>query len=594
MIAQKTKSIPVVPIAFALFGILAIILFVLSQNGKFGNFDIRNRASSPSGTVTITLSPGNPGSTDTSPIIYYVGDIITLDAMLNTVNTQISGVGFRLFYPYTGSVPQLQPIKDDGSAANTITSNASALSSNFTNSLNTISRAAGKVTIDYLATLGPNQSFTNNQGQSLAAIRLKAIAAKTLIKIEAEPSGSQVTNFTGGLDNLLTISPLYVSIVADTEKPTVTVNGMGQLASSSTTTDRSVQFNFTASDLPVRAANTSVPLKYAYKYDSSAFSAYVDMPSGSTPVELPIKVLTNGSHTVTINVKDPHGNIGAGTKTITVDAQPTLTSAATPAGATEGMAGTQVNLVGTNFTGAIVKFGTVTCAASDYLTTPARTNTTMSVKVPVGANGSITVVNATTTPDLISNAMPFTARTGITITVPLGGITTAQATHPDSTASVTIKCGTTYNQTISDQPLVWSSTTPKGYKFFGLLPANPEFSGTKSCSIWVKERSRLAKKFNSLSVVATKNNTYDKSAAANTLKAGDVALADNVIQLQDFGVLMTNFAGSAADPITGLYKIPVTDANAKYDLDGNNFIEAHDVVVLLTNLSSLQLAGDAQ
>ena len=63
---------------------------------------------------------------------------------------------------------------------------------------------------------------------------------------------------------------------------------------------------------------------------------------------------------------------------------------------------------------------------------------------------------------------------------------------------------------------------------------------------------------------------------------------NNALELQDYGLLMANFSQSS-----GL-SVPVTTANAKYDLNGDNLLSIDDIALLLTNLTSLQKVGDPE
>lgn len=544
---------------------MALIVYVV-VSGR--NFDIRKRASTPTGTSELIVQPTTNS--------YYVGDIFTLDVMLNTAGRAISSAGFRLFYPFTTDTPEIE-VRDQGDPAGVqIRSFSTQLDQNFTTNINQVIKEPatnGNVYIDFSALIQTAAGYSNSSGQRFASISFKAHRAGTFT-IQHDPVKSQITDKETGLDVLKTISAVGVTIGTETQKPEITFQGGP--AEGAVSTSSAVQFSFSATDKPVRPANVIVPLVYNYKYDAETATAYQPL-SGNVTV-LPVKVLGHGQHTLTINVKDPENNVGTITRTFTVNATPHIDSIVPE----EGTAGVQVTLTGYNFAGQTkVKFGNVFVADADYVS---RSATQLVVKVPANAGNAVRVVN--TQYNLTSNAVTFTPRTRLTLFIPLQGITQDRGAK---TATVVVKCGT-FTETFANKTLTWadaSGNRPASYRFTELFPAATVVPTATNCTVSIKETSRLRKRFGNVSIAPTLNNVVNRADAANRLLVADFD-NNNALELQDFGLLMANFTAT-----TGL-SVPVTDANRKFDLNGDNSLTIDDIALLLTNLTSLQKVGDPE
>lgn len=559
-------------------GIVLLILFIAlgviaytTIRGR--NFDIRKRASTPTGTSEIIIQP--------TANSYFIGDIFTLDMMLNTAGRAISSVGFRLFYPFSTATPEIDVVDAEDAAGVQIKSFASQLDSNFSTNINQVIKEPatnGTVSIDLSAVISTAEGYTNSLGQRFAAITFRAHRAGTFT-LQHDPVKSQITDKGTGLDILKTISPVNITVGTETQKPEITFqNGPSE---ETVSTSSAVQFSFSASDRPVRPANVRVPLQYNFKYDSDAVSAYA--PINTNVIVLQPKTLTHGQHTLTVNVKDPQGNVGTATRTFTVNATPHINGI----NPTEGTAATQVTITGYNLDGQTrVKFGDVFVADTDIVS---RSTTQIVAKVPVNAGESVRVVNGT----LTSNAVAFNVRTRLTVFVPLQGIIQDRGPR---TVTVVVGCpppvaqGHAFNQTFANKQATWTDATtgrPAAYRFSELFPDDITVPNQANCTISIKEPSRLRRRFAGVSIAPTVNNVVNKADQANRLLVADFD-NNNALELQDFGLLMANFTQS-----TGL-SVAVTDSNRKFDLNGDNSITIDDIALLLTNLTSLQRPGDAE
>ncbi len=549
---------------------LGAIVYVTTQ-GR--NFDIRKRASTPTGTSELLIQPTTNA--------YYVGDIFTLDVMLNTAGRAISSAGFRLFYPFTTATPELDVVDAEQAAGVQIKSYSTQLNADFATNINQVIKEPatnGTVFIDLSAVISTANGYSNTSGQRFASMTFRANRVGTFT-LQHDPVKSQITDKTTGLDVLKTISAVTITVGAETQKPEITFQSGP--AEGATSTSSAVGFSFSASDKPVRPANVRVPLLYNFKYDSEAVSAFA--PVNADIVVLQPKTLAHGQHTITINVKDPQGNVGTVTRTFTVNATPHIDTIAP----TEGTAGTQVTLTGYNLGGqSRVKFGDVFAANADIVS---RSATQIVVKAPTNAGESVRVVTGT----LTSNAVAFNVRTRLTVFVPLQGITQDRGAK---TATIVVACpppvaqGRAFSETFTNKQLTWADATtgrPASYRFSDVFPDNITIPSQNNCTVSVKETSRLRRKFTGVTLAPTVNNVVNKADAANRLLVADFD-GNNALELQDFGLLMANFTQS-----TGL-SVAVTDGNRKFDLNGDNSLTIDDIAILLTNLTALSRTGDPE
>lgn len=549
-----------------LFVVMGGLVLITTQKGG-GKFDIRNRASTPTGTAELIITPTTHQ--------YYIGDYFRLDMMLNTGGKAISGVGFRLSYPFTTAVPEIEVRDNDSATANTqIQSFATTLNADLVPNVNIVTLSPltnGITTIDYSALTSAPTGYSNTSGQKLAQINFLARRAGTFT-IQHDPQRSQISDKANGLDVLKTISPAVIKVNAETQAPQITITH--GLAENASTISATINYEYTATDLPARQTNVFTPLTTTHKFDAETAPAYVALANNKAVIS---KVLGHGAHTLTIYVKDPEGNIGTVVRHFTVNATPHIDSI-TP---TEGPAGSQITINGYNFTGTIVKFGTVpVVAATGYIS---RSATQMVVAVPVNAASPVTVTNTTSNPNLVSNAVAFIPRTQLTFLLPLQGIPTDKGAKVAT--KVVVKCGT-FTHTFVDRPLVWG-TGNLVYRFSEFFPTTTVVPTSATCTISVKETSRLRKKFTGITLAPTINNIIIKKTDADMMLVGDFD-NNNILEMQDFGLLMANFTATSG------ISTPATDATRKFDLNSDGTISIEDVALLLTNFTALQKTGDPE
>ncbi len=561
---KKIKSsLLLFPVLLVILGILVVVTSSTKQSG--GKFDMRNRASTPTGTAEIILSPTTHQ--------YYVGDYFRLDMMLNTGGKAISGAGFRLSYPFTTDVPGIDVLDNNTTATGKqIQSFSATLDPDLITNVNVVTQyptTNGAVDIDFSAVTSTAEGYSNTSGQKFAQINFLANRVGTYL-IQHDTQRSQITDKVTGLDVLKTIDPVTITVATETETPLIAL--ASTIDENGTTTDADVSFSFSASDRPIRQANVFTPLTWTYTFDAQVAGAYIPFAGGSAVIS---KTLNHGAHTLTISVKDPEGNIATSLRHFSVDATPHIT-AITPS---EGTAGAQILLTGSNLLGTIVKFGTVAVATADYVS---RSNTQMIVKVPEGAGNDVKVVNATNT-SLVSNSISFTPRTRLGILVQLQGISADKGAKVATKTVVT--CGT-FTETFTDKSLVWNSAS-SAYYFNELFPATSVVPNSSTCTISIKETSRLRKKFSGITLAPGITNIITKNTATDMLKVGDFD-TNNILELQDYGLLMANFS------MTSGLTIPATTGNNKYDLNGDAQISINDIALLLTNLTALQKIGDPE
>jgi PGF-pre-PGF domain-containing protein len=140
--------------------------------------------------ATLTLSPA------TSSV--YVGDIFTVDIMLNTQGQQIDGVDIR----YLNFDPALLQVEDSNTGTTGVQIASGTLMS--VTSINTVDNAAGRVSFSQIVSGGTNY---NGQG-ILARITFRAIAAGTAPVTFSFTSGSttDANVAAGGVDVLSVVN----------------------------------------------------------------------------------------------------------------------------------------------------------------------------------------------------------------------------------------------------------------------------------------------------------------------------------------------------------------------------------------------------
>jgi uncharacterized protein (DUF697 family) len=559
--SAKKKAF-IVMILFALF--LGVGLFVVTQKGG-GLFDLRNRASSPSGIATLTLQPIG--------VTRYIGDTFPVDLYFSTGGKNISSVALRLIYKDTGAVSVVD--QNTTQAGTQITDLASTLDPSFATTVNqSQAQPSGDVYIDYATTTNLQNGYTNTSGQKLATIVFKALKAGT-VSIQHDPQRSIVTekittsSGSGTLDVLQTVPQYDMTIVKDTAAPVASINGdFGTVPV--TATSSSVTFSWTGVDKPDRAPGTIIPLTYSYQFDSQDWSAF----SAAVTVT---KTLANGAHTFRVRAKDPTGNISTPTspdsvRTFTLNLAPVLNTCSPDAGQT----GTLVTLTGYDFGAtrgsSIVKFGTKTAASGDYVSW---SDTKIVVKVPSGANGVITVV----VNNLVSNGIGFSLGTMLNVVFNLEGITKDSGTKQVTVSLKRTETGTV--QTFTNSNATWDATNKAYSATMGPLTA--PFTTASTYIIAVKETARLQKVFKNITLTNNANNVVKETAVANTLPIGDFN-NDNKLTADDVGLMLSQYTSIS---------VPATGAVAPYDLNGDGVLDTGDIGLLLSKYTKLETDGDA-
>ncbi|MEK7165376.1 MAG: hypothetical protein AAB874_01030, partial [Patescibacteria group bacterium] len=286
----------------AIFGLVAVaLLFVgvivsVKETSKPGTpFDIRERASTPGGSATISLV--------TDSQTHYTGDVFPVKVMLNTNGAPISAAQFRFQYPvvFTVGVADLEVVDQNTAISGIqIESKAEMLGSGMGHNINTVSQATvGGITyfyIDFSAITTAITGFTNNNPRELAVITFKVNAVGTK-DVTHDPTRSKVLIKADIADqDILQTIPTYTySLVADTQAPTVTITqGLDQAA---TSTISAQMFTWTGVDNPPRPADTIIPLTYFYRFDADAFTTTTNTTAQKT--------LVHGTHIFEVKARDP-------------------------------------------------------------------------------------------------------------------------------------------------------------------------------------------------------------------------------------------------------------------------------------------------
>ena len=177
--------------------------------------DIREEASTPTGTATVSISPESGN--------YNIGDSINTTVTFNPKNVVINGVAVRLTYPFSGSTPEV--------TVSSIEVNSTLLSSGDWTCPTQDSTLSGETVIIDIACANTSASgFTSNEDTLLANVKLDVVRTPQAspFVIRFDNARSVITRKSDNQDVLLvpTSSGSYtVAGSGPTAKPTLAVTG---------------------------------------------------------------------------------------------------------------------------------------------------------------------------------------------------------------------------------------------------------------------------------------------------------------------------------------------------------------------------------
>ncbi|MBN1168900.1 hypothetical protein JXA63_03330 [Candidatus Woesebacteria bacterium] len=178
-------------IIISIFLILVLVggfvagLFLIRQRQ-----DIREEAAVPGGDAEVSILPKS-GTFDP-------GDSFPVSIYLNTANIAINGVSVRLFYPFSGSTPEIR--------ASNIQINPTLTSSgDWQCTTRDVSEGDNIVNIDIGCSIIAAEGFKTNSDTLLATLDLSIERAPQAnpVEIKFDASKSKVTQLTNGEDILL-------------------------------------------------------------------------------------------------------------------------------------------------------------------------------------------------------------------------------------------------------------------------------------------------------------------------------------------------------------------------------------------------------
>lgn len=534
---------------------LGIAVFFASQADR-PSFDIRPRASTPTGVARLILEVGSP---------IYLGDNVPVKVMLDTAGENISAVGFRLSYNLTSTPPEMEVIdRITAEAGVQIETQGTQLAGDLNATVNSVDISNPlKRVIDFSAVSVSPTGFRSTGAQHLATIWLKANKIST-VTINHDAIRSKITKKANGEDILLTMPALLLSTVDDTQAPSITID-TGH-ADQFVATSAGTTFTWTASDLPARTGGIISPLTYSYSFDNAAWTDTVNNATSIT------KNLTHGLHTFQVRAKDVKGNFSApvvpGSKrSFTVNLRPKILTV----NPDNGITGQEITITGYNFgTTGTVAFGTVNAA----IVPGTWTSTQIKVKVPANAGSTIKVTSAS----LVSDPVAFSYGTFITLFYKYRGVTSDRG--PIAMKAV-VKSGT-YNQTYENVNATYD-TTKAAYKLV-IGPMNASAPTAANYSVSIYGGSRLRKRFAPLTITKGGLNAITKIAVADELMPADVN-GDNQLDIDDISLLLTKYT----QPTN-----PVNSTNAIYDINYDGVIDIQDITLILSNYKQLEKAGDIE
>lgn len=573
---------------------LGVMVYFVSQNKSGSVFDTRNRASSSTGGVVITLE--NASGTR------YVGDTFPVKIMLKTGGNKISGLGVRLQYSFTNATPELEVV---GGQVNL------TLPSGLVRNVNTVfvDTTGKKVYIDFGAISESVDGFSLANAEEtvqIGTIMMKAKAAKT-VTIESDPTKSQATSknatltTTGGADNLdilQNIAPITIGMQADTLAPTVAITAGPEAAS--TDLDGSVTFTWQGTDAPSRPNDAAPTLEYGYAFDSAAAGTL-------TPTTTITKQLEHGAHTFYVKARDPMGSntwSPVVSRTFNVDLTPFITSVTPASGYGPGQTypATQITIEGRNFgaTKGQISFGKQSATAVRWYSSANEIVSWSDTKIVAKTayteipDGKLVVYSVKSTKVHLSNAVDFNLQHRAIVYFPIQGLKTdgTQVLNPPLLARAVIKKGTTFSQAFDNLEVKWDAAK-KLYKVeIGPISKTNFVNAATDYTISIKVGSRLREKFVvkeglkfGYSMDIMKADTL--TTPVPTMFAADFQ-PDGVLSLLDYGLLIRQISSST---INGT---PVTDATRMYDLNRDNMISLTDISILLSSYKQLVTTEDAE
>lgn len=286
------KTLLVIGILLALAAIPATV-YLLQQRQE-----LRKEASTPSGTVVVSVSP----ETGT----FAVGDQIPFIFKFNPFGTPISGISVRLGYDYQGTAA---PLTIDPKA---ISINSELTAGNWICPVKQVKDEAGRYFVEIACVHASPQGFTANEQMLLASFpgRVQARPASGELTLAFDPAESFFTT-AAGVDVLLTPSIKGVYTISGTggggqeeEEIPVTLN----LTTGATL--ETTQPVFTGGAAP--GARLEITVESPGVSGETASSSLGDWTwSPETPLE-------EGEHTITVTAVDELGRISTITRTFII------------------------------------------------------------------------------------------------------------------------------------------------------------------------------------------------------------------------------------------------------------------------------------
>ncbi len=552
-----------------------VTFFVMNRFFQPGQTtEIRGRASvGAAGTATVTLKTGSNTR--------YVKDEFPVDIVLNTGNTAVSAVALGLNYVSAGTTPDLEVVDTDTTRSGIqIQSKVLQNMPGCADQINEVSREASgerRVFIDFGATCASGAGYNSNGEVVIATIVFRANAAAERI-IQHDPTKAIVTRKSDGNDTLNAIPSITIKISADAQPPvvqfttnTLTTQADGKLATKSA----NVNFNWKGTENPQRAADTvglANAVEFQYRFDAAGWPAAWTTDTSVT-ASLTHNITTG--HTIYVRGRDKIGNISTEiSQNFLVDLTPTITSIVP----THAAGGQQITIHGFNFgsTKYLVYFGTAYVQTTSL---PLWTDETIVAIVPATANGGTVHVLPSGRP--ASNKVSFALDTNLKIVMNLQGI--AQDRGVKKLAVTVTRVN--YEQKFTNLDATWNGTENAYVVVTPPLTDNANLI-TAYYSVSVKETSRLRRLFTNVYLTRGSQNAVSKKAATDLMLVGDVN-GDNKITILDFSDMVKegNFVGLSN---------AIKDTTRKYDLNGDNFLTAADISLLLTNYTKLETPGDAE
>lgn len=552
---NKKYIIPVVLVSFMVVA-LAIAAFFASQTDR-PSFDIRPRASTPTGVARLILEVGSP---------IYLGDLVPVKVMLDTAGENISAVGFRLSYNLTSTPPEMEVIDRSTTEAGVqIDTQGTELAGDLNVTVNSVDISNPlKRVIDFSAVSVSPTGFQSGGPKHLVTIWLKANKIST-VTISHDAIRSKITKKENGEDILLTMPALLLSAVDDTQLPSITIDT--GLADQAIATSAGTTFTWTASDLPARTGGIIAPLIYSYSFDNAAWTNTVNNATSIT------RNLTHGLHTFQVRAKDAKGNFSVPTipgskRSFSVNLRPKILSV----NPDNGITGQEITITGYNFgTTGTVTFGTINAA----IVAGTWTGTQIKVKVPANAGSTIKVTSA----GLISDPVAFSYGTFITLFYRYRGVSVDRG---PVTMKAIVKSGTTYAQTFNALEATWDNTK-SSYKL-KIGPMVGSLTTASNYSVSLSGGSRLRKKYSPLTVIKGGLNEITKIAVADELMPADFN-GDNQLDIDDISLLLTKYT----QPTNA-----VVATNAIYDLNYDEVIDIQDITLMLSNYRQLEKLADPE